>query len=73
MKWLVTIPAGLDIKRVRAKLSALGCSADDDQEPIPLDNNEQVIEVEGPRDLPKRAAREHEILKVSPSSDLTLY
>ena len=73
MKWLVTIPVGLDIKQLQAKLAALGCSADKDLEPIPLDNSEQVIEVEGPRDLPKRAAAEHEILKVSPSSDLTLF
>jgi hypothetical protein len=73
MKWLVTVPAGINIKRVRAKLLALGCSADEYQEPIPLDNSELVIEVEGPRDLPKRTAGEHDIVKVSPSSDLTLY
>ena len=73
MKWLVTTPAGVDLHQLLARLVTLGCSADEEQAPIPLDETEQVIQVEGPRDLPKRAAGEREILKVSPDSELTLY
>ena len=73
MKWLITTPAGVDLSEIWARLAALGCSADENQEPIPLDDTEQVIQVDGPRDLPKRTAGEPRILKVHPDSELTLY
>lgn len=73
MKWLVTTPASIDVEELLARLSALGCSADENPTPIPLDQGEQVIEVEGPHDLPERAAEEPCILKVSPNSEFTLY
>jgi len=73
MKWLVTTPKGIDVGRLIERLSAFGCTADPDLAPIPLDDNEQVIEVDGPKDLPARASGESQILKVSPNSEMTLY
>ena len=73
MKWLITTPAGIDVQELLARLVAFGCTTDQGGTPIPLDQGEQVIEVEGPRDLPERAAGEPGILKLSPNSELTLY
>jgi hypothetical protein len=73
MRWLVTTRAGADLESVRAKLSALGASADEAQEPIPLDRDEQVIEVEGPPDLPARLSLDDDVRKISPSSEMTYY
>jgi hypothetical protein len=73
MHWLITVRADADLRRVVSRLKDLGCSADEEPIPIPLDEGEQVIEVEGPQELPRLAVGEKDIVKVSPSSKLTLY
>lgn len=70
-KWLITTKTCVDPAQLNSKLSALGCQQT--SPPIPLDDNEQVIEVEGPNDLPAKAESEVEILKINPSSDMELY
>jgi hypothetical protein len=73
MKWLVTTKTNIDLDKLNLKLSSLGCEQKDNQTPIPLDNDEQVITVEGPSDLPDRAKDEAGILKINPSSEMELY
>jgi len=73
MKWLITTRTGADLDRLTARLAAWGCAVDRSQAPIPLAPDEQVIEVDGPRDLPQRVRDDPQIVQVSPSSELTLY
>lgn len=72
MHWLVTIKGELAPRTLRTVLARCGGEKLDDLDPIPLDGD-QVVEVEGPHDLPDRAAAVPEIRAVHPSSELTLY
>lgn len=72
MYWLVTIKGELDPRSLRTVLARCGGEMLDKLDPIPLDGD-QVVEIEGPRDLPDRAAAVPEIRAVHPSSELTLY
>lgn len=72
MRWLVSVRAGTDLRRLLSRLEALGCSSEEGQTPVPVDD-QQVIEVEGPRDLPRLARAERDIVKINPSSEMTLY
>ena len=72
MHWLVTIKGELDPRTMRTVLARCGGERLYDLDPIPLDGD-QVVEVEGPRDLPDRAAAVPEIRAVHLSSELTLY
>lgn len=72
MQWLVTIKGELDPRTLRTVLERAGGEKLDQLDPIPLDGD-QVVEVEGPRDLPDRAAAVPEIRTVHPSSEVILY
>ena len=72
MHWLVTVKADLKQDRLKEVLHALGVEALDDLDPIPIDGD-AVVEVEGPKDLGRRAVGVPEIMAVHPSSDVTLY
>jgi hypothetical protein len=73
VRWLLTVPVGVDTDRLAAVVTSAGGSLRDDP-PIPLDDDELVIFADGPRDLPSRLA-EHDVPvhKVSPDSDFELY
>jgi hypothetical protein len=73
VKWLLTVPAGVDLGELRQALAGHGVTVDVDA-PIPLADGEHVVEAEGPPELP--ALLEHaglRTVKASPSSDLELY
>jgi hypothetical protein len=73
MRWLVTTGSGMSIEALRQFLSPLGAEPAADAEPVPLGDDEQVVAVEGPRDLPARAAATPEIHAVHPDSEMQLY
>lgn len=73
MKWLITVDSSANLQKVYQELSALGCAFDEGRQPIPLGGDEQVIQLEGPEDLPSRVEELTAIRKVSPNSELTLY
>jgi hypothetical protein len=73
MKWLVTVDTQARLQEVYRFLAELGCTVDPSHEPVPLDQNEQVIQAEGPKDLPARAQGHPAIRRVYPSSEMTLY
>ena len=73
MQWLVTTAGNTDLQVLIGILRKLDCTVADDAAPVPLDRDEKVLEVEGPADLPQRAAPVPEIHGVYPSSELTLY
>lgn len=70
MHWLVTMRAGLNEPALQRILEKLGCTITEESVPIPLGDQEQVIEVEGPRDLRERATVIPEVTKISPSSEM---
>jgi hypothetical protein len=73
VRWLLTVPAGVDSDQLAAAVVSAGGHLRDDP-PIPLGDDELVIFADGPRDLPSRLA-EHDVPvhKVSPDSDFELY
>jgi hypothetical protein len=71
MEWLITTRADANLEELEAKLAEWGCERTG-LPPIPLDD-EQVIEVSGPADLSRKVQGEDPIIKVSPSSPMTLY
>ena len=73
MKWLLTVPADVDLAVLRRALSAHGVELAVES-CIPLTEGEQVVEAEGPAELPAVLERSgHGSIKASPSSDLELY
>ena len=72
MDWLVSIRKSASPEQVRDLLARAGCVAED-APPIPLGDDEQVVSVSGPPDLPARLENDERVVKVSPNSGLTLY
>ena len=73
MKWLLTVPAEVDLAELRRALDAHGVKVDAGSR-IPLDEGEQVVEADGPPELPAVLERAGlGTVKASPSSDLELY
>lgn len=52
-RWLITTSRGEDLVKLREDVEAEG-GALSDNPPTPLDPDEQVVEVEGPDDLPEK-------------------
>lgn len=71
-EWLVTtkVTENLDsLDRLLAKCGAQRSA----NAPIPLDDDEQSVEVSGPTDLPARIRKSALDVRVYPNSKLTLY
>ena len=71
MKWLLTVPAGIDLGELAARLSAVGATLLD-VGPVPLGDGEMVVQAEGPADLGARVAGLGIPVKVHPSSEFDL-
>ncbi|MBD3886752.1 hypothetical protein IFO70_34435 [Phormidium tenue FACHB-886] len=71
MQWLITLKKEVSPNQLDSLLAQCG-SERSGTPPIPL-NDEQVIEVSGPQDLPQKLASDERVLKVSPNSSFTLY
>jgi hypothetical protein len=67
--WLITTAAGENLERLRRIVASHGATLADIP-PTPLEEGEQVLEVEGPDDLPERLQTDPAIHKVSPNSQL---
>ena len=73
MKWLLTLPTGVDLAELSSVLAAHGVAVDVES-CIPLAEGEQVVEADGPVQLPAVLERTgHGNVKASPNSDLELY
>ena len=70
MNWLVTIAHRADVDEVKELLLGWGCELNDAV--IPLDEL-QVLEVDGPPDLPERAKDDERIVEVHPNSTMSYY
>ncbi|MDJ0719351.1 MAG: hypothetical protein QNJ54_34875 [Prochloraceae cyanobacterium] len=73
MKWLITTKVEIDLQQLKQKLIEYNCTLDNDLDPIPLGNKEQVFEVAGPKDLPEIVAFDETILSVSPNAEIELW
>lgn len=71
-KWLVTTSSEQDLDALRRDVAAEGGSVIDSP-PVPLDPEEQVLEVDGPDDLPSKLERYPSVRKVSPNSEIDLF
>lgn len=72
MEWLVTAKSDTRLEELEARLARWGGKLAG-RPPVPLGDDEQVIEVTGPADLPSKAQADDCIIKVSPNSPMTLY
>jgi hypothetical protein len=66
-RWLLTIGKDADLAALRRDVAERGGTIGPDPA-IPLDPDEQVVEAEGPADLPQRLQDHPAIRKVSPDS-----
>jgi hypothetical protein len=66
-RWLLTIGKDADLSALRRDVAERGGSINPDLA-IPLDLNEQLVEADGPEDLPQRLQDHPAIRKVSPES-----
>jgi len=72
-RWLITMSRDhQDLELLRNAVEA-GGGAVSDSLPIPLDRDEQVVEVEGPDDLPEKLKRHPAVRKMSPDSEVELF
>lgn len=72
MKWLLTTPADVDLDSLRQEVEAAGAKLED-RDPVPLDQEEQVLYAEGPDDLHERLAKTSVPVRVHRSSPMELY
>jgi hypothetical protein len=72
MKWLLTTPANADLDSLQQELEAVGATLES-QEPVPLDDDQQVLYADGPDDLSDRLSETNRSIHVHPSSELELY
>ena len=71
MKWLLTVSVDVDKFTVSGRLAEHGAVVEYD--PIPLGDGEQVLEVDGPDDLPRRLDSQAWVKRVNTNSEQTLY
>ena len=74
MKWLLTIRSSADLDEVINLIKNGGGELDPEKKAIPLDNNQEwVLSVDGPENLPDFLATNIDIIEVYPDSELSLY
>jgi hypothetical protein len=66
-RWLITISRRADLAELRREIAASGGVADS-APPTPLGDDEQVLEADGPDDLPARLGEHPAVMKVSPDT-----
>ncbi|AIR98308.1 hypothetical protein [Streptomyces glaucescens] len=71
MKWLLTVPADTDLGGLAARLSTVGVTLLD-VAPVPLGDDEVVVQGEGPADLAARVADLGLPVRVNPGSEFDL-
>jgi hypothetical protein len=72
VKWLLTTPVDIDLETLRQEVEAAGATLES-REPVPLDEQEQVLYAEGPEDLGERLAKSRVPVRANRSSPITLY
>jgi hypothetical protein len=70
-KWLVTLKKDAKLEHLDEALEQLNCERSD-EEAIPLGDDEQVVAVSGPADLPQKLESNDDVIAVYPNSDFTL-
>ena len=72
MKWLLTTPADVDMESLRQEVEAAGAKLEA-RDPVPLDQQEQVVYAEGPEDLREKLEKSSVPVRANRSSKLELY
>jgi hypothetical protein len=71
-RWLITTGADENLDSLRETVAQQG-GVLGDSPPIPLDRGEQVVEAEGPEDLPEKLESHPGVRKVSPDSQIEFF
>jgi hypothetical protein len=71
-RWLITTGADEDLDSLRETVAEQGGKLADSP-PTPLDRGEQVVEAEGPDDLPEKLESDPAVRKVSPDSPIEFF
>lgn len=72
MKWLLTTPVDVDLESLRREVEAAGATLES-RDPVPLDQQEQVLYAEGPDDLHERLSKTRLPVRVHRSSPMEPY
>lgn len=73
MKWMITFSKGKAWQGVAEQLHKLGCRVPTGLQPTSLSAEENVVSVEGPADLARRAESLKDTLRVYPNSKMEAY
>jgi hypothetical protein len=72
VKWLLTVPADLDLESLKREVEAAGGTLES-RDPVPLDEGEQVVYGEGPDDLHERLSKTDMPIKANRSTPMEPY
>jgi hypothetical protein len=73
VRWLITLPKNANLEKITQRLASLGTRLVEEEPPIPLGEDEQVVSVVGPADLGERLAGDEAVLAIYPDSEYELY
>jgi hypothetical protein len=73
VRWLITLPKNANLEEITQRLASLGTRLVEEESPIPLGEDEQVVSVVGPADLGERLADDEAVLAIYPDSEYELY
>jgi hypothetical protein len=68
MRWLITTTSREDIGELRRRIAQRGGETNEDP-PVPIGTDEQVLQADGPPDLPELLADDPAVRGVHPDSD----
>lgn len=73
MKWLVTFKKLVGREKIVAQLQSVRCEILTVDRPVPLGDDEEVLSVEGPANLPELTEPFKSTMKLYPNSKMTKY
>lgn len=69
-QWLLTVKSDVEWEKLESELKEIGGQRTG-PEAVPLDENEMVVAVEGPDDLPEKLQGNENVLSIATNSELT--
>jgi hypothetical protein len=68
--WLVTVRRGTTLKDIEKRAPSVASKLETLGEPIPMGDDEDVLEIAGPNNLDRLIKTDSEVRAVDPSSDM---
>ncbi len=73
MKWIITIRRSGNLERLERLIRRCGGERPEDDEAIPMGDEELAIHVSGPSEMPDELRKDHDVVGVYPDSEMTPY